>query len=466
MGRGANGPRSQGRRATVMGLGLFDGGVSVTRHLVEAGHDVVVTDLKDEAALARSVARVRGPHVTLRLGRHETADFTDTDLVVVGPAVKPGNPFVAAARAAGVPLDTEIGLFFRACRGRVTGITGTAGKSTTSALLHRILEAAPGRTALLGGNIGRSLLRDLPDITPETDVVLELSSFQLHWLRAEGLRQDVAVITNLTPNHLDWHGDMASYRADKAAIVPGAGGILIACADDPGARGIAAGAACHVVWTARDGEPAGDALWWEGGVLRARKGDHALDVLRREDVRLLGGHALWNVASAAAAALVRGVPAAIIRGAVREFTGLPHRLRPLGETAGVLAVDDSKSTTPEATALALDSFERPVRLLAGGYDKGVDAAPLVAAAARRAAQVVCFGATRDALATALRAARGTVRVDVAPTLPEAVRIALAAASSGDVLLLSPGHASWDQFDNYEERGRVFADTVRAVHSGS
>lgn len=451
-------------RATVMGLGLFDGGVSVTRHLVAEGWDVVVTDLKDEAALAASVERVRGPHVTLRLGRHEEADFTDTDLVVVNPAVRPGNPFVAAARDAGVRLDTEIGLFFRACPGRITGVTGTAGKSTTSALLHRCLLAVPGRSALLGGNIGRSLLRDLPEITPETDVVLELSSFQLHWLRGEGLRPDVAVVTNLTPNHLDWHGDMESYRADKAGIVPAEGGVLIACADDEGARGIAAGAPCHVVWTSRRGDPGGDAVWWEGDVLRARKGDHALEVLRRDDVRLLGAHALWNVASAASAALVRGAAPPLVREAVRGFEGLPHRLRPVGTFGGVLAVDDSKSTTPEAAALAVAAFDAPVRLLAGGYDKGVDPRPLIAAAAVGAAQVVCYGATRDALAAGLRGAAPELRVDVVETLSDAVRAALAAASAGDVLLLSPGHASWDQFENYEERGRVFADTVRAVHS--
>ena len=453
-------------RATVMGLGLFDGGVSVARHLVGMGHEVLVTDLKDEVALARSVAQVRGPHVTLRLGRHEIEDFTDTDLVVVNPAVKPGNRYVDAARAAGVRLDTEIGLFVRACRGRITGVTGTAGKSTTSALLQRCIDGAPGRRALLGGNIGRSLLAELDGIAAETDVVLELSSFQLHWLRREGWTPDVAVLTNLTPNHLDWHGDMDAYRQDKAGIVPGEAGILVACADDPEARAIAGAADCHVVWTARDSQPSGDAAWWEGDVLHARKGAHTREVLRREDVRLIGPHALWNVASAAAAALVRGVSPEPIREAVRSFRGLPHRLSPVGTFGGVLAVDDSKSTTPEAAALALRSFDAPVRLLAGGYDKGVDPAPLVAAAPGRATEIVCFGGTREALAAALRRGAPDVPLTIVETLAEAVRAAFGRAAAGDVVLLSPGHASWDQFQNYEERGRVFADTVREVHSAS
>jgi UDP-N-acetylmuramoylalanine--D-glutamate ligase len=219
-----------------MGLGLFDGGVSVTRHLVESGYDVLVTDLKDEVALAASVAAVRGPHVSFRLGEHLEADFTETDLVVVNPAVRPGNRFVAAATVAGTRLDTEIGLFVRACRGPIVGVTGSAGKSTTSALLHACIAAEPGRTAHLGGNIGRSLLSALPAIGPDDDVVLELSSFQLHWLRQEGWAPDIAVVTNLTPNHLDWHGTMDAYRDDTAGIIPGEAGVLVACATTARAR--------------------------------------------------------------------------------------------------------------------------------------------------------------------------------------------------------------------------------------
>ncbi len=456
-------------RATVMGLGLFDGGVGVTRHLVELGFDVVVTDLKDEAALARSVEAVRGPHVTLRLGRHDERDFVETDLVVVNPAVRPGNPYVAAALAAGVRLDTEIGLFVRACRGRIVGVTGSAGKSTTSALLHAMLAAAApstGRAAVLGGNIGRSLLRDLAALGPEHDVVLELSSFQLHWLRREGLRPHVGVVTNVTPNHLDWHGTFDAYRDDKRGIVPGADGVLVACADDAGARSIAEAAPCRVVWTARDARPAGDAVFWRGGVLVARADGQERELLARDDVPLLGPHALWNVASAAAAALAVGAPDAALREATRAFTGLPHRLRPVGTYGGVLCVDDSKATTPDATALALASFDAPVHLLAGGYDKGLDPAPLVRAAAARAASVTCYGATRAALADALRAAAPALAVTVCDDLPGAVREALRAARPGDVLLLSPGHASWDQFENYEQRGRVFAAAVRGVDSGA
>jgi UDP-N-acetylmuramoylalanine--D-glutamate ligase len=441
-----------------MGLGLFGGGVGVTRHLALLGYDVTVTDLRDEKTLAPSVEALRAFPVRFRLGGHDLADFTQAHLLVVNPAVPPGNEFVAAAVAAGVPVDTEIGMFVRACRGVVVGVTGSAGKSTTSALLAKCLEAA-GRTVHLGGNIGKSLLDAIPNIGADDLVVLELSSFQLHWLRRENLRPHVGVLTNISPNHLDWHGTMESYVEDKTGIVPAAGGALVACADDPRVVEIARGAPCRVAWTSRgDTPPAGDAVFWRGDELLARLCDRTESVLHRADVRLLGEHVGWNVASAAAAAMTLGAPASAVLEGVRGFDGLPHRLKPIGTTRGVLCVDDSKSTTPEATVSALAAFEAPVLLLAGGYDKGLDPAPMVEAAAAKAKAVLCFGATGAALADAMRAA-GARNVVLSTTLAEAVESAWRLASEGDVLLLSPGHASWDQFRNYEDRAAAFARAV-------
>lgn len=438
-----------------MGLGLFGGGVGVTRHLAARGYDVTVTDLRSDADLAPSVEALAGLPVRFVLGRHERADFTGADLVVVNPAVPPGNEFVAAAIAAGVAIDTEIGMFVRACRGRIAGVTGSAGKSTTSALLARCLESA-GVPTVLGGNIGVSLLEELPRIGAEHAVVLELSSFQLHWLRREGLRPSVGVMTNVAPNHLDWHGTLASYVEDKAGIVPDDGGVLVANADDERVAAIARTAPCRVVWTSRTASaPAGDSVTWRGDDLVARREGVEVAVLHKSDVRLLGEHAAWNVASAAAAALEMGASPPSVRAAVRGFDGLPHRLKPIGTVKGVLCVDDSKSTTPEATVSALAAFDAPVLLLAGGYDKRLDPAPMVAAAAARAKAVHCFGATGPALADAMRAA-GVARVTLSWTLDEAVALALTGAREGDVLLLSPGHASWDQFRNYEYRAAAFA----------
>jgi len=397
-----------------MGLGLFGGGVGVTRHLVERGYDVTVTDLRDAATLAPSIEALAGRPVRFKLGGHDFADFTDAQLLVVNPAVPPGNGFVAAAIDAGVPIDTEIGMFVRACRGRIAGVTGSAGKSTTTALLAECLEAS-GIRVFLGGNIGRSLLDELPNIGSDDLVVLELSSFQLHWLRRENLRPSVGVMTNIVPNHLDWHGTIENYADDKTGIVPAAGGVFVACADDARVAGIARRAPCRVVWTSRtDDVPDGDAVFWHGGEMISRRVGVDEPLLRRADVRLLGEHVQWNVASAAAAALVLGASAAAVRDGVRGFDGLPHRLKPICTSRGVLCVDDSKSTTPDATV--------------------------------------------SALAEALRAA-GARNVVLATTLEEAVEAAWPLASEGDVLLLSPGYASWDQFKNYEYRAAAFARAV-------
>lgn len=442
------------RRATVMGLGLFGGGVGVTRHLVAAGWDVTVTDLRDEKTLEPSVRALASLPVRFRLGGHDLADFTGAQLLVVNPAVPPGNEFVEAAIARGVPVDTEIGIFVRACRGRIAGVTGSAGKSTTTALLAKCA-GATGRRVHLGGNIGISLLETLPTIGEDDLVVLELSSFQLHWLRREELRPAVGVLTNIAPNHLDWHGSIDAYALDKTGIVPAKDGVLVACADDARVAEIARNAPCRVVWTSRsDAVPAGDAVFWRGGELVARRGGATATVLAKSDVRLLGEHAAWNVASAAAAAFELGATAASVRDAVRAFDGLPHRLKPIGTVRGVLCVDDSKSTTPESTVSALAAFDRPVVLLAGGYDKHLDPAPMVAAASRAKA-VVCYGATGPSLAGAMRAG-GARDVALTTTLAEAVAAAFARAAEGDVLLLSPGHASWDQFRNYEHRAQEFA----------
>lgn len=466
--------------ATVMGLGLFGGGLGVAQHLVRLGYDVTVTDLKPAGDLEKSIRALDGLPVRFVLGRHDEADFTATDLVIANPAVPPGNRFLAAAERAGVRIDTEIGMFVRGCRGRIVGVTGSAGKSTTSALLHECLAAATrggaGRVHL-GGNIGRSLLDELDGISAADLVVLELSSFQLHWLRKEHLRPSVGVMTNIAPNHLDWHGTIERYAEDKSGIVPAAGGTFVALHDDPRVRAIAEAAPCRVLWTLRDpvlrtgadaggcGVPAGDVVFWRGtgpdARLIVRVGGAECDVLRRSDVRLLGEHAAWNVATAAAAvvATLGAAPAVLdaVREATRGFGGLPHRLKPIATVRGVLCVDDSKSTTPDAAITALRAFDRPVLLLAGGYDKGIDPAPMIDAANGRARAVLCYGAMGPRLHGLCEAA-GVPSV-LCADLAGAVAAAFERAQEGDVLLLSPGHASWDQFKNYEERADVFARLI-------
>ncbi len=458
-------PDLRGRRAVVMGLGLFSGGVEAARWLAARGASVTVTDLKDAAALAPSVKALEGLPVALHLGGHDPADFDAADLVVASPAVPRDHPLLARAAARGAALETEVGMFLRACPARVTAVTGSNGKSTTAALAAAMIGAS-GRTVHLGGNIGRALLNRAGEMVPGDEVVLEISSFQLEWTGPAGLRPAVGVVTNVTPNHLDRHGTFEAYLEAKAAVLPpaGEGRAAVLARDDPGARSLADRARCRVVWTALGEDPPGESLGWRGDRLLARLGGREEELLRRSDVGLRGVFNLRNVASAAAAALLAGVAAAAVREGCRGFRGLPHRLEPCGTAGGVACVNDSKATTPEASLRALAVFDTPLVVIAGGVDKKLDLATFARALASRCRGVVLMGDTAGHLESLLRA-EGFSAVARASSMEEAVDRGLALARPGDTLLLSPGHASYGMFVNYEERGDRFREEVRMRAQG-
>jgi UDP-N-acetylmuramoylalanine--D-glutamate ligase len=443
----------RGATVTVMGLGRFGGGLGVTRWLVGAGATVTVTDCLDADALAeplRALADlVECGAVRLQLGGHDPAVFTSCDLVVANPAVpRPwANAHLESTRARGIPVTTEIGLLVaRLDRAQVIGVTGSAGKSTTSAMIHHALRRAldDGRRAHLGGNIGGSLLPRLDEIGPRDPVVLELSSAMLHWLgpgpgATAGWSPAVAVVTNLAPNHLDWHGDEAHYAASKRLIAmspPGADEDVLVIDGDAEGIGVFLDAPRRIVRAAPVATPPG----------------------------VPGRHNLANAAlasAAAALALDRAAEPGSALGArcaasLSDFRSLPHRLEALSTRGGVRFINDSKSTTPRATELAVAACGDPARvhLIAGGHDKQVELKP-IAALANRIAGLYTIGTTGAALAH-----EGGDRALYCETLEHAVERAWPKLRAGDVLLLSPGCASWDQFENYEQRGAAFASLVR------
>ncbi len=424
----------RGLRATVMGLGRHGGGAAAARYLAARGAIVTVTDLADATALAEPLAKLADAGIArFHLGGHQDDDFRQADLVVVNPAVRPGSPFVELARQSGARITSEIELFLNACPAPVIGVTGTSGKSTTAAMTAAILAAA-GRRTWLGGNIGVSLLADLSRIEPDDHVVLELSSFQLFWLNEEVRWPRWAVLTNFSLNHLDWHGTVEHYAAAKQRLVQ------------------------HV---ATDGAVILDRT--ESVMQRwAKLVPAILSPSTLEEIPPLlvpGPHNRVNASLAASAALAAGADADAVWRGLSQFASLPYRLVLVADVNGRQFYNDSKSTTPAATLVALEAIDRPQWLLLGGADKQIDLTPLAQAAARHSAGAAVYGAIGPTLDELLAVHAPQLPRCRTKTLDEAFAWCWAKSRPGDAILLSPGCSSLDQFRDYAERGQRFEELV-------
>ncbi|NNM87959.1 MAG: UDP-N-acetylmuramoyl-L-alanine--D-glutamate ligase [Phycisphaerae bacterium] len=441
-------------RVVVMGLGRFGGGVGVSRWLSQQGCRVVVTDMEPASNLADSMAQLTGTDCEFALGGHDAALLRQADLLVVNPAVdKNKAEFVQAAIRRDIPITTEINLFVQRCCAPIVGITGSVGKSTTTAMICRALTACladtPPRRCWMGGNIGHSLLTDIPNISAQDIVVLELSSFMLEDTPAIGWSPHVAVVTNVVPNHLDRHGTLADYAAVKKNILRFQTSADVAILN---------------------GDDAMVSTWLPHAPGRTK----VYRVAQGEKLKLLvpGDHNQSNAQAALAVVEVLGFsdqrPAALA--ALQQFSGLPHRLqlvhtkviRP-GHT--LCWYNDSKATTPAATLTALQAFpEKSFICIVGGYDKHLDLAELAAALATRSAGVLGIGATGPKIIE-LAAQTNLLpknRLVYTQTLSAAVQQAQLWLTSPDPafadiknVVLSPGCASYDQFPNYEKRGEIF-----------
>lgn len=457
-----------GKRVTIMGLGLFGGGAGLAAYLARQGATVLVTDLRTADDLQASIQSLAGLPITFVLGQHREQDFTDTDVVFVNPAVPLTSPYLALAHAYHVPLDSEINLFVRSCPGRVIGITGSVGKSTTTALLGSILGLFDDRT-LVGGNFGGSLLPSLALITPQTPVVLELSSFQLEQLAWQAYSPPLALILNLTPNHLDRHGSMAAYKRAKAHLLayqtPRDTAVLNWDAASIRDMGRISGGN-HLFYSTR--EPLAEGTYVDQQtVYLARSGQRQV-LFTTSDLKLPGSHNLSNAVAAATLAALFGVPSDIIAQGIRRFTGLPHRMEWVDTRQDIAFYNDSKATTPISTIRALQAFTQPVVLLAGGYDKGTPFDELGDVIVASAKAAIVYGKTAPELAraiansTAISDRRRSPSVHCLDNLDTAFQRALAVAEPGDVVLLSPACASYDQFPHFEARGEHFRQLVMAI----
>ncbi len=452
----------RGRRVLVMGLGLLGGGVAAARYAVEqSAREVVATDLRSEEVLAPSLAKLEGLPIRYVLGRHDAADFERADVVVRNPGVRRDSPYLAAARAAGARIEMELGWFFRACTGKIAGVTGTRGKTTTTTLLHAILTAG-GLRPLLGGNLGGiETLSLLPQITPERWVVLELGNFMLEGLHTVRRSPHLAIFTNLLPDHLNAYDSMADYGEAKSSIFryQGPDDVALFNADNTYTRRYAGEA------------PAGGVWLYSPAAGRAHERDdpaHERAFAYASDIRLRGGHNVGNVQAATLAAELVGVDPEVIHAAVRSFAGVPHRLEVVRVLDGVTYVNDSASTAPVAGVAALRSFEEPIVLIAGGNSKDLDASEYAEAVAARVKRVALLkGNATEAFAGEIRAAaerlgRSDPIAGVYDELGAALDVARAAAQPGDAVLLSPGFTSFGMFLNEFDRGDRFRALVQGL----
>lgn len=445
-----------------MGLGTRSGGLGVARWLVNQGAKVTITDLRSQDELASSIEALGDLDVRLALGGHDERDFTSAgaDVVIRNPGVRLTSRYLQLARESGVPIEMEMSLFLRHCPAPVIGVTGTKGKTTTSLLIGDILRTW-NPTTVVAGNMGVTALGQLDAIGPSTPVVLELSSWQLEALREHKLAPHIAVLTNVSPDHLDAYDSFADYAATKRSLVHHVSpdGFVVLNQDDPETR--AAGVET-IACLARFGQGpgSGNGCWVDGRRLTWRwRGDEStFDVPRNP--ALDGAHQPWNAAAAVAAALLYGADPAAVKAGLRSFTGAAHRQERVATIGGVLYVNDSAATAPAAAVSALKSFPgRKIHLLAGGADKKSDLTEFAAAAGSDAHAIYLLnGSATDGLARLLDPWRDKLRGRF-DSMAAAVSAAGDAAETGDVVLLAPGCASFGLFRDEFDRGDQFRAAV-------
>lgn len=455
-------PNFAGKKVTVMGLGLFGGGVGVTRYLVKKGAKVTVTDLRGEEELRPSLKKLKGLEVAYHLGRHRDDDFSRADYVFVNPAVKPDSPYLKLARSHRVRIRTEMSLFFRLCPSPVIGVTGTLGKSTTVAMLNEMFRNS-NHPYFLGGNIGISLLDRLEQMDTTTHVILELSSFQLGYFRTLKKSPHIAVITSLLPNHLEYHKTMSAYIRSKSAI------LRYQTKEDSAILGDGYALRYHYCESGegrkfylrmRELFPDRDGVYQVGESLFLRIGGKVRLQFPLSDIRVPGVHNVLNAMAAVAAAYLAGLDVRPIQCGLRDFKGIPHRFEMFLSHNNVTYVNDSKSTSPHSTLAAVNSTSRPYVLILGGHDKGLSFEELFAGLDERARLLIIMGEAAGRIETDAESFRPYIPRKRVINLQEAVEEAVKAAQDGDMVLLSPACSSYDAFLNYEERGETFKKLVQ------
>jgi UDP-N-acetylmuramoylalanine--D-glutamate ligase len=431
----------------VVVAGAARSGVAAAQLLVRRGAQVTLSDVRPSFAEA---GELEAAGIALELGGHTPATFSSAELIVLSPGVPRQQPVIEAARRGGAEVIGELELASRWLAGRIVAITGTKGKSTTTTLTGRMLEAG-GHKVLVGGNIGKALSAQVDASTADTIHVVEASSFQLEGI--ESFHPWIAVLLNFSPDHLDRHATVDEYAAAKARIFENqsAADWAVLNADDAASLSVARAAQARRLMNSMT-QPLSEGIGLDADAIVRRSAEETETLVPLTSIQLLGRHLLVDVMAAAAVAHIVGVPPAAMTAAVEGFTGLEHALEPVTQIAGVQFVNDSKATNIEAARRAIESFGEGLVVILGGRFKGGDFADLAAPLAERHATVIAIGESRERIAAALG---GTVAVHAAADMASAVRQGFAAAAPGSTVLLAPACSSFDMFQDYAERGRSF-----------
>ncbi|MDH5805601.1 MAG: UDP-N-acetylmuramoyl-L-alanine--D-glutamate ligase [Gemmatimonadota bacterium] len=438
------------RSGEVSVIGLGRTGVSVSKWLLRQGAKVYVSDSADSDKVKEAASALLSLGASVETGRHDVKRIENSVAVIVSPGVPPGIPPLVAARQAGVPIVAEIDLAQRVLRGsHLIVVTGTNGKTTVTAWLAHVLSSS-GRRAVAAGNIGRPLIDVAGDDAPPDWVVIEASSYQLH--DAPNLDPEIGVLTNLAPDHLDRYGTIEAYYADKKLLFQNADhqSVWVLNGDDEDVAKMTEGVeGKHLLWSMKE---AADAWYDSATGLLILEGEA---VVNREDLRLIGDHNISNALAVALAAKMAGLSLLEIETGLKTFAPLEHRLETVREVGGVIWINDSKATNVASSLVAFNAMTAPFVALMGGLAKGEDFGRLVPALGM-CKEVVAFASSAEVISRSLSDA---VRVTRVETMEQAIHHAHGVAASGDVVLLSPACASFDQFDNFEQRGRIFKQLV-------
>jgi len=443
-----------GKKVLVIGLAR----TGVATSLFCARHEAIVTavDTRPESELAEAAAKLRARNISLQLGGYTEKILDGQDLVIPSPGVPADSAILKAACAHNIPVWSEIELADRFLNGRLVGITGSNGKTTTTSLIEHILKNS-GFSTLLAGNIGTPLIDVVEQTTDQTITVAELSSFQLELI--ETFRSNISVFLNLTPDHLDRHGSLEAYAAAKARIFEKqtAADFAILNADDPASTPYAP-TKPKVFWFSRKQRVAHGAFLRGEEILFRHDGEEEV-ILKQSEIPLPGAHNLENVLAAVVATRLAGAQPKDIAKAIRSFAGVEHRLEFVAEHNGVRYYNDSKATNVDATLKALDAFPGHILIILGGKDKGSDYTVLQQPLREKAILALLIGAAAQKIESQIV---GSVAIERAGTLQRAVEVASRTVRRGDIVLLAPACASFDQFENYEHRGRVFKQLVQQL----